>query len=185
MCRQSGFWAVLILIFMACFSFLRERSVAQVSPVLLSAAKSPSSHYISLCGSSFAPDGQCVIVSDLSASAIVAAANTAMAQQAVADYLAVQAVESGQVLTLHRDSVGKLCVDCAYMPAGQCITLGIALHPDHMSELDWQALPGIGAGLAQKIVADRKVNGDFRSFSRLGRVHGIGSKTLARLRAYF
>lgn len=49
---------------------------------------------------------------------------------------------------------------------------------------DLEALPGIGPALAQRIVADREVNGPFRRPQDLTRVTGIGDKTLARLLPY-
>lgn len=45
-------------------------------------------------------------------------------------------------------------------------------------------LPGIGPALAARIVADRAVHGPFGSPEGLLRVHGIGPKTLGRIRGY-
>jgi competence protein ComEA len=45
-------------------------------------------------------------------------------------------------------------------------------------------LPGIGPALAARIVEDRERNGPFRTVDDLGRVKGIGQKTLARLRPF-
>lgn len=47
-----------------------------------------------------------------------------------------------------------------------------------------ETLPGIGPGKAKDIVADRNANGPFRSVDDLGRVKGIGDKTLANLREH-
>lgn len=44
-----------------------------------------------------------------------------------------------------------------------------------------EALPGIGASTASKIVSDRQVNGPFSTVSDLTRVSGIGEKKLAAL----
>jgi competence protein ComEA len=52
---------------------------------------------------------------------------------------------------------------------------------------DWPeltALPDIGEALARRIVADRKDHGPFRSHDDLDRVHGIGPKTIDRIRPY-
>lgn len=50
--------------------------------------------------------------------------------------------------------------------------------------VEWTQLDGIGESLAERIVADRKANGPFRSVDDLRRVKGIGPKTLARIRRY-
>lgn len=42
-------------------------------------------------------------------------------------------------------------------------------------------LPGIGPGLAKRIIADRETNGPFRSIRDLERVDGIGPRTVDRL----
>jgi competence protein ComEA len=44
------------------------------------------------------------------------------------------------------------------------------------------ALPGVGASTAAKIVADREANGPFKSADDLGRVSGIGPKKLETLK---
>jgi competence protein ComEA len=48
--------------------------------------------------------------------------------------------------------------------------------------VEWMQLEGIGPALANRIVADRQVNGPFASIEDLERVPGIGSGTLDRLR---
>lgn len=48
--------------------------------------------------------------------------------------------------------------------------------------VEWMQLEGIGPALANRIVADRQVNGPFVSIEDLERVPGIGSGTLDRLR---
>lgn len=45
-----------------------------------------------------------------------------------------------------------------------------------------EALPGIGPGLAAKIVDDRSKNGRFRTLADLDRVPGIGPKLLEKMR---
>ncbi|MDT8440744.1 MAG: helix-hairpin-helix domain-containing protein [Desulfuromonadales bacterium] len=76
-------------------------------------------------------------------------------------------------------------VQCGWMPAEHRIALGIALHPDRMSEADWQALPGIGPVLAERIELDRQNNGDFGRLESLRRVKGVGPKRIETWRTFF
>ncbi|MEN9555978.1 MAG: ComE operon protein 1 [Planctomycetota bacterium] len=48
--------------------------------------------------------------------------------------------------------------------------------------VEWMQLQGIGPSMANRIVADRQVNGPFASIEDLARVPGIGSGTLDRIR---
>jgi competence ComEA-like helix-hairpin-helix protein len=52
------------------------------------------------------------------------------------------------------------------------------------SQHDLERLPGIGAGLATRIVDTRAQRGVFASVDDLRRVRGIGNATLARLRPF-
>jgi competence protein ComEA len=45
-----------------------------------------------------------------------------------------------------------------------------------------EALPGIGAALAARIVAEREARGAFRGVEELARVPGVGEKLVERLR---
>jgi competence protein ComEA len=63
------------------------------------------------------------------------------------------------------------------MPVGR-------IDPNRASASELTRLPGIGPALAGRIVADRGQNGVFRSPEALLRVHGIGPKTLERIRAF-
>jgi competence protein ComEA len=49
---------------------------------------------------------------------------------------------------------------------------------------EFTLLPDIGETLARRIVESREKDGPFRSHDDLGRVRGIGSKTLEKLRPY-
>lgn len=51
------------------------------------------------------------------------------------------------------------------------------------NESQLETLPGIGPGKAKAIIAERQANGPFKSVDDLGRVKGIGDKTLAELRS--
>ncbi len=72
-----------------------------------------------------------------------------------------------------------------WIPASQRMALGIPLHPDRMSLEDWEALPGIGPNLAQRIEDDRQQNGDFGSLEALKRVRGIGPWRIKAWRKIF
>jgi competence protein ComEA len=50
---------------------------------------------------------------------------------------------------------------------------------------DWQALPGIGPKLAERIEVDRQKNGEFASLEDLKRVSGIGKKRIEAWRIFF
>lgn len=76
-------------------------------------------------------------------------------------------------------------IQCGWMPAAHRISLGIALHPDRMSLHDWQALPGIGPVLSERIELDRQINGDFGRLESLQRVKGVGPKRIESWRRFF
>jgi len=56
-----------------------------------------------------------------------------------------------------------------------------------INEADWpelSALPGVGETLAKRIVTNRRDRGPFADHNQLGRVPGIGPRTLERVRPY-
>lgn len=50
--------------------------------------------------------------------------------------------------------------------------------------VEWMQLDGIGEALGRRIVADRELNGPFRSVDDVGRVKGIGDAKLAEMRPW-
>ena len=50
--------------------------------------------------------------------------------------------------------------------------------------IEWLQMEGIGQSLAHRIVADRKLNGPFRTIDDVARVPGIGPTTLDRIRPW-
>jgi competence protein ComEA len=77
-------------------------------------------------------------------------------------------------------------------PQGELIEIDRArpLHAQFLVNLntadgpEFLQLPGIGEMLAQRILVDRREQGPFQSPEELTRVHGIGPKTMARIRPY-
>ncbi len=49
------------------------------------------------------------------------------------------------------------------------------------TEVELNALPGIGPALAARIAADRATRGPFESIDDLARVHGIGPRLIERI----
>jgi competence protein ComEA len=94
-------------------------------------------------------------------------------------------LRSGEALEI--TSAGSEVVEFKrlWMPAGQRITLGIALHPDRMSLQDWEDLPGIGPRTAEIIEKDRQINGDFHTLQGVERVPGIGPGRIRKWKKFF
>ena len=67
------------------------------------------------------------------------------------------------------------------VPADPRLEVRIDLNAAGAAELE--ALPGVGAALASRIVAHRDANGPFASAAELERVPGIGRKLARRLEA--
>ncbi|BCR04104.1 competence protein ComEA [Desulfuromonas versatilis] len=76
-------------------------------------------------------------------------------------------------------------IELKWMPAEQRMALGIPLHPDRMVCTDWQALPGIGPKLAERIELERQSNGDFGALEGLRRVRGIGERRMEAWKKFF
>lgn len=58
---------------------------------------------------------------------------------------------------------------------------GETIDPNTATAAQLQRLPRIGPALADRIVADREANGRYRALADLGRVAGLGERTLERL----
>ena len=57
----------------------------------------------------------------------------------------------------------------------------------NLNEAEWPELtnlPGVSETMARRIVDDRDTNGPFQSIENLSRVHGIGEKSIERIRPY-
>lgn len=73
-------------------------------------------------------------------------------------------------------TVGDVRPPAAAAPGGL-----LDLNTATTAQLD--ALPGVGPGTAEKIVADRETNGPFRSIDELDRVNGVGPTLIDKVRA--
>lgn len=58
---------------------------------------------------------------------------------------------------------------------------GETIDPNTATAVELMRLPRVGPALAERILADREANGRYRSLDELGRVAGIGERTLERL----
>lgn len=80
-------------------------------------------------------------------------------------------------------SIGQFISD---KPSGEQQVLAtpprFQLNLNHANAAQLQALPEVGARLADRIVRYRETHGPFRSVDELAEVHGIGERTITRLR---
>ena len=91
----------------------------------------------------------------------------------------------GDSLQLAVSASGSAAVTRGSIPAAQRIVLGIPLDINTVSESDLDLVPGIGPGLARRIVSYRQNNGGRMSVRELQQVEGVGEKTYAALQSYF
>ena len=96
-----------------------------------------------------------------------------------------QPLHSGEIVKVTKIEGNFFQFERSWLSARSRILLQIPLHPDRMTPLDWETLPGIGPKLAAAIEVDRQKNGDFGEFSALKRVKGIGPKKLEAWQEYF
>ncbi len=69
-------------------------------------------------------------------------------------------------------------------PIDEVVTLGLPVDVNNATAAALSRVPGLGAGLAEAIVADRVARGPFRDLDALDRVSGVGPATLAALRPH-
>lgn len=93
--------------------------------------------------------------------------------------------EPGMFLQAECNNLNNIEISVSWMAAAKRMALGIPLHPDRMNLADWEALPGIGPRLAERIETDRQKNGDFGTLAALRRVSGIGPKRINDWQGYF
>ena len=91
-----------------------------------------------------------------------------------------------QAVSCPPNQVGKLdgramCGALGELSGGERRVLGLPLDINQATEAELDALPGIGAQLAQRIVVERKAHGPFTDLNALQRVPGIGPGKLRLL----
>ncbi len=96
-----------------------------------------------------------------------------------------QPVRSGESIKVTRMEGKYFHLERSWLSAQHRVLLHIPLHPDRMTLLDWEVLPGLGPKMAATIEMDRQKNGDFYNFYALQRVKGIGTKKLEVWLDYF
>lgn len=91
----------------------------------------------------------------------------------------------GAVVTVTAGAGGEHRLIQGIMPVNERVTLGVPLNPEVMAATDWEALPGIGPALAQRIMAHGREQGGIHRIDDLAVIPGIGQRTLAKLRPLF
>ena len=92
---------------------------------------------------------------------------------------------SGDAFTVAVQADGTTVVTKGGMPASSRLVLGIPLDINTVSEAELDKIPGIGPGLAQRIVLYRHKNGGRMAVHELQEVEGVGEKRYADLKKYF
>jgi competence ComEA-like helix-hairpin-helix protein len=69
-------------------------------------------------------------------------------------------------------------------PVHSAKTDTLRVNPSSATFEELLILPGVGPALAKRILADRERHGPYQSAEDLLRVHGIGPKTLERMRPF-
>ena len=82
-------------------------------------------------------------------------------------------------LAAHIEAVEGAVAEAA--EAARPLQPGEVVDPNTASAAELMRLPRVGPALAQRILADRDANGRYRSLDQLGRVAGIGERTLELL----
>lgn len=117
--------------------------------------------------------------------------------------LVLIAVAGGAELARRRgddlEAMPLLCTDGARRVRGQIVCgaregerlstaelllLGTRIDVNEAAPADLELIPGIGPGLARRIVEDRAHHGRFPAIEALDRVHGIGPKLMETIRRF-
>ena len=108
-----------------------------------------------------------------------------LTQRLTGDRLLSAPLADGDVVTITREQGKGATLARASMPARERIVLGIKLDPTQMAASDWEALPGIGPALTERIMRYSRQRGGIHTLDDLRGVDGIGKQTIERLRPLF
>ena len=101
------------------------------------------------------------------------------------DRLLATPLADGDVVTVTMNRENGATLARTTMPARERLVLGIPLNPAHMTAADWEALPGIGPALTERIMTYGRQSGGIHTLDDLRRVDGIGDQTIEKLRPLF
>jgi competence protein ComEA len=96
-----------------------------------------------------------------------------------------EALETGTLLTVLRESRGDIKIKLGRMEARKLLVFSIPLDLNRVSAEDLCLIPGIGESLAREIVTYRERRKGFRSVEELKNVKGIGQKKYKDLKETF
>ena len=87
-------------------------------------------------------------------------------------------VKSGSKITLNKDGSAQI----GQMSGEKHIIFSIPLNINKATAQDFEALPGIGPNLAERIIETRKRLGGFKTVDDFKKVKGIGEKKFEKIR---
>jgi competence protein ComEA len=95
-----------------------------------------------------------------------------------------RALRHGARVLVGEGEGGSCAVRIGRMSGERAIALGVPIDVNVAGARDLEALPGVGPGLAARIVARRRAFGPFERIEGLRAVRGIGPQTLAKIRPF-
>lgn len=129
-------------------------------------------------GAVLSPDVYEVPIGSLVRDAVLAAGGHTLEADLNQINLARQVKDQEQIFVPYRPAEQELSTD-RLLPLGPSAS-GINLNTATLAELE--SLPGIGSGLAQRIIEYRANNGSFTSVEEIKKIDGIGEKTYEQIK---
>jgi competence protein ComEA len=180
--RRGVFILIFLLLLIGIWEFYRARNSGEA---LEMESPLPSRGTLVFLGEGFPEKGIHQFYDDPTPQSVIHMTLPGIASIAVDSTLLNSSLRSGEGLELFSENGQIVEIKRFWIPSEQRMALFIPLHPDRMSRRDWEALPGIGPGLAERIEKNRQKNGDFGCLESLERIKGIGEKRIQKLKKYF